>query len=402
MASILLKESLRLVPRLPLNSLSIRCEHSLPKSTPNQVSSLMSGGLPFAVGLSLGMGGLGLLLQSDLLNKKTEEKPVVQSIEPKLIEEYISMALKVNQLENQYSKVIEIIRDRDQELSKITTPTPRGDIDVFELSQVLEANNMAYTNKHRRELDEQRRALTKQHSLQVEGEILKVENKYRPALNRIRELEAYLEAQSQTLKKEAPSRVLWVSCQALLNKLRFEQQGPLEDDPAYEVLKRFATAHNSLAIKVLDALPAKALKEGIQSEESLIDRFKKVEKLCKRVALVGDNGGGITKYLVSYLQSLFVIDNIKVSEDEVTGKQLVDPTSWHTYDILARVRYCLTTHNLEQAVRYANQLRGQARVVARDWIRDARVHLETRQAFSVLSTYAEAVAIETAFETFVK
>lgn len=402
MASILLKESSRLVQRLPLSSLSIRCEHSLPKSTPNQNSGLVTNGITFAVGLSLGMGGLGLLLQSNLVNKKTEEKPVVQTIEPKLLDEYISMALKVNQLENQYSKVIDILREREQELSKFTPPSPRGDIDVFELSQVLEANNLANTNKYQRELEEQRRALTREHSLKVEGEILKVENRYRPTLNKIRELEAYLETQSQALKKEAPSRVLWISCQALLDKIRFEPQGPLEKEPAYEVLKRFAAAHNSLAINVLDALPPKALKEGVQSEESLIDRFKKVDKLCKRVAMVGENGGGVTKYLVSFLQSLFVIDNMKVSEDEVTGKQLVDPTSWHTFDILARVRYCLSKHNLEQAVRYANQLKGQARVVARDWIRDARVHLETRQAFSVLSTYAEAVAVEAARETFAK
>lgn len=402
MASLLLKESSRLMPRLPLSNLSVRCEHSLPKSTPTQVSSLITGGLPFAVGLSLGMGGLGLLLQSNLVNKKPEEKPVVQTTEPKLIEEYISMALKVNQLENQYSKVIEIIRDREQELSKYTPPPPRADIDVFELSQVLEANNLANASKHRKELEEQRKALTREHALKVEGEILKVENRYRPTLNKIRELESYLEKQSQAIKKEAPSRILWISCQALLDKIRFEPQGPLEKEPAYEVLKRFAAAHNSLAIRVLDALPPKALKEGVQSEESLIDRFTRVEKLCKRVALVGENGGGITKYLVSYLQSLFVIDNIKVSEDELTGKQLVDPTSWHTFDILARVRYCLIKHNLEQAIRYANQLKGQARVVARDWIRDARVHLETRQAFSVLSTYAEAVAVEAARETFVK
>lgn len=355
---------------------------------------LKSAGLPFAVGLSLGMGGLGLLLQSNLVNKKPEERPVVQTTEPKLIEEYISMALKVNQLENQYSKVIEILRDREQELSKAPAPAPRGDVDILELSQVLEANNLANANRYKRELEAQRKALAREYSIKVEGEILKVENRYRPTINKIRELESYLETQSQAIKKEAPSRVLWISCQALLDKIRFEQQGPLEKEPAYGVLKTFAAGHNSLAIKVLDALPPKALKEGVQSEESLIDRFTKIEKLCKRVALVGENGGGLTKYLVSYLQSLFIIDSIKVSEDEVTGKQLVDPSSWHTFDILARVRYCLAEHNLEQAIRYANQLRGQSRVVARDWIRDARVHLETKQALNVLSTYAEAVAVD--------
>lgn len=341
------------------------------------------------------------------MNKYLQNEPqVVEKIVPqtdhKFTEEVINHRFKFDYLEAQIANLKQDIAERDQQLAQIPQSAPKSNVDVIELSQVFEANNIAYNNRSKKELEEQRKRLVQEHMAVVESEIKNVENKYKPVINKIKELEAHLETQKEIYQKEAPARILWISCQALLNRMRFAPQTPLEKEPAYEVLKNFAANNNPLAISVVDSIPAKALKEGVYSEESLIDRFSKVEKICKRVALVGENGGGIAKYLVSYLQSLFIIDNVNVSEDEVTGKKLVDPTSWHTFDILARVKYCLSRHNLEQAIRYANQLKGQARVVARDWIRDARVHLETRQAFSTLSTHAEAIAADAVRQTFVK
>ena len=347
-------------------------------------------------GYAIGKGDFKLAF--DFLNGKSKE-PVP---DPKLIEQFNNQEKRVIQLETQLSLFRQELRERDeasrlqavQNVQAVAPTAPRAEVNVIELSEVLEANHLAYTSRHKRELEEQRQTLIREHLLKVEGEILKVENRYRPVINKIRELESHLETQRQVQQKEAPARLLWMSCQSLLDKLRYAPQEPLEKDPAYDVIKRFAADDNQLAISILDSIPAKALKEGVQSEESLVNRFSKLEQVCKRVALVDANGGGLTKYLVSYLQSLFVIDNVKVSEDELAGNQLVDPTSWTTFDILARVRYSLERHNLEQAVRYANQLRGQARVVARDWIRDARVHLVTRQAFSALSAHSEAIAVD--------
>lgn len=350
--------------------------------------------LPLAVGASLGIS-LGLLGQTFvskyLQNEPPKQEKIVPTVDPKYIEEVIDQRLKVNQLEAQLNNLRQDIAEREFQVAQAAPPATRSNVDVIELSQVLEANNIAHNNKSRRELEEQRKLLVREHTSLLESEIRKVENRYKPVINKIKELESHLETQQEIFQKDAPARLLWISCQGLLDTMRYAPQTPLEKDPAYDVLKQFAANNNSLAISVVDSIPAKALKEGVHSEESLIDRFSKIERICKRVALVGEGGGGIAKYFVSYLQSLFIFDNISVSEDEVTGKQLVDPTSWHTFDILARVKYCLFRHNLEQAIRYANQLRGQPRVVARDWIRDARVHLETRQAFSTLSTHAEAI-----------
>lgn len=334
----------------------------------------------------------------------TPEKPA-PSIDPMLIEQLISHDRKVNALESQLRQLREDIRERSQQeaqanVTAAAKTSSHGNADVFELSEIIQANNLANTAKHERQLEDQRKALIREHLLKVEGEVLKVENKYRPVINKIKELEAHLETQRQIQQKEAPARVLWLSCQSLLDKLRNAPQEPLERDPAYEILKQFAADNNPLAISILDSIPPKALKEGVQSQEALRERFDRLEKVCKRVALIDAHGAGLGKYLLSYLQSLFIIERSVVPEEEVLGRQLVDPTKWTTFDILARVRYCLTNNNLEQAIRYANQLKGQARVVARDWIRDARVHLTARQAFVTLTTHAEAIAAESMSNNF--
>lgn len=361
-------------------------------------------GLNLAVGLSLGLsvGLLGSNLQRILQPEPTPPPISPPGIDPKTIEQLISQDREINQLKHLLNGIKEEIRERNRAPVAPQQILPqKGNVDVIELSQVIEANNLANANHYKKQLEEQRKALLREHMLKLEGEILKVRNKYKPILNKVKELETHFENLNQVAKMEGPARILWVSCQALLNKLKHGPQEPLEKEPAYEVLKEYAAKNNRLAQSVVDSIPVNALKQGVQSEDTLVNRFSKIEKICKRVALVGERGN-LGNYLISYLQSLLIFDNIEVPEDEVSGRKLVDPTSWSTFDIITRVKYCLSVRNLEQAIRYANQLKGQARVVALDWIRDARTHLEARQALSILSTHAESVAVDAARQSYVE
>lgn len=72
----------------------------------------------------------------------------------------------------------------------------------------------------------------------------------------------------------------------------------------------------------------------------------------------------------------------------------VNPLMWDTLDILSRVRASLQREDLEQALRYANQLKGQPRQAAKDWIHELRLLLETRQATSALMAYAAATVAQ--------
>lgn len=49
---------------------------------------------------------------------------------------------------------------------------------------------------------------------------------------------------------------------------------------------------------------------------------------------------------------------------------------------------------MEQALRYMNLLKGEPKKVAKDWLKDLRIHLESMQAAEAILTYAAVQAIQ--------
>lgn len=56
--------------------------------------------------------------------------------------------------------------------------------------------------------------------------------------------------------------------------------------------------------------------------------------------------------------------------------------------MLLLFRYCIDRDDILQALRYLNLLTGCSRVVAKDWMKEATVFLETKQAIDLLMSYA--------------
>lgn len=52
------------------------------------------------------------------------------------------------------------------------------------------------------------------------------------------------------------------------------------------------------------------------------------------------------------------------------------------------IRYCVDRDDILQALRYLNLLTGCSRVVAKEWMKEATVFLETKQAIDLLMSYA--------------
>ena len=158
---------------------------------------------------------------------------------------------------------------------------------------------------------------------------------------------------------------------------------------------RDAGKDDPFILAVLDSLPVHAVSsDGIQGEAGLRERFAKVKRICRRVALVPATGGGMGTYALSYLQSLLVVSwrfvgRIRGRE----GESDKDPQKLDTFEILERSDACLRQGDMEQAVRYINLLRGEPRRVARDWLYDARDYLETCQAILLVSEYMAALNI---------
>lgn len=159
-----------------------------------------------------------------------------------------------------------------------------------------------------------------------------------------------------------------------------------------DTLKEYSNI-SLLANAALDSISNDAINHRIYSEDDLINRFTKVEKICRKVALVGDEGGSLFKYLLSYVQSFLILSESKITNEELTDQE-IDPSKWDTFDILSRVTYCLRRNNLELALRYANQLKGEPRKVAKDWIKDTRNHLEIKQVVDILVNQAASISAQ--------
>ncbi len=203
-------------------------------------------------------------------------------------------------------------------------------------------------------------------------------------------------------KDERVAKELWLLSQTLRDAL-LHSPSMREECLPRSLSKEISAIKNALnknlsekpLIKLaLESIPNDVIQNGVYSEEDLIKRFTKVDRICKRVALIGDNGGSLYKYILSYLQSILVFSDSKIPLEELEDQEIVDPSKWDTFDILTRVRHCLTNHNLEMALRYANQLRGEPRNVAQDWIRDTRTHLETKQAVDLLQSEASSINVQ--------
>ena len=149
---------------------------------------------------------------------------------------------------------------------------------------------------------------------------------------------------------------------------------------------REAGESNPLISTVLGSIPEPAIHRGVWTESALAERFQRVNKICRRVAMIDETGGTLFKYFLSYLQSFFVFrtGRLLMDSDEI------DPSELSTFTLLDNAQQCIERGDLHQAVRYINQLRGEPRRVASDWLLEARLLLETKQAASALLATASA------------
>lgn len=259
----------------------------------------------------------------------------------------------------------------------------------------------AHTEHLNDELKAQFNSLNEQFRSILDEQIAQHKNKYceqlKASVFKLHEIEKTINTRKELDEQEVKSRKLWIMCQSLKGVLKnsFGSQEPKQLNVQIDGLKRVAgdLTDNSLIQNVLSSLIKTATDTPVYSEDTLVNRFKNVDRLCRRVALVKEDNASITKYVLSYLQSMFVIDNIKVDPEEVAGSKVVDINRFNTFSILARINYCLNQKQFDQCLRYANLLKGAPARVASEWIRDLRTHLEIRQAADILESEAAIYTI---------
>ena len=210
--------------------------------------------------------------------------------------------------------------------------------------------------------------------------------------------EKALDDHNHMANASAESQQLWVACVALRDALK-NSDIPIEVDAKIKAIQ--LATKDSVAFKddefinsALEAVPKAAKEEGVPPSCEIKRRFNRVEEMAKRTALVGDEGGSLFLYGLSYLQSLLVMSPSKNSSIPDKNSEAVDVDALNTFDIVWLARQALEADDLEQAVKYMNLLRGEPRRQASDWLSSARLHLEIHQISEALATYATAVGAE--------
>lgn len=89
---------------------------------------------------------------------------------------------------------------------------------------------------------------------------------------------------------------------------------------------------------ILDALPEKAKTCGVYPENAIRERFLKVERLARQLALVPEKDGSIVTYILSYLQSALIIQPKELISQAELNNEPIDFSKLSTFDILDRTR----------------------------------------------------------------
>ena len=220
-------------------------------------------------------------------------------------------------------------------------------------------------------------------------------SKVAESFGKIKGIEQALHARANLELQANNARQLWLAVQNL-NDILTTPVGEAPSELAHiksniDTIKT-AAPDNEFVQKLIDSLPSYALERGVWTEPDLKERFHNVKSVCKRVALIDERGGSLVKYFLSYVQSFFII-NTKLDSSEPVPK--LDEVNLNTFNILNYAEHYLESGQINLAIKLMQQLKGEPSRLAKDWIKEAIVLLEIKQACSLLTSYISSIYIGT-------
>ncbi|EDV94402.1 MICOS complex subunit Mic60 isoform X2 [Drosophila grimshawi] len=284
-------------------------------------------------------------------------------------------------VENQ-KRIFQIHAEADKQLRLQLKKQAEAHVD--HIKDVVAQRETELTRSFKRELDDKLAAEKANYKLQLAA-----------MLGKLRGMDAALAERAETERTANQAQALWAACQALWASVRTATPGVHYKDklrPLKNEIKAIAKVAegDELVIAVLENMPKEAQERGVFPEDALRERFLNVERIARRLAMVPENGGSLPIYFLSFLQSIFIMrPDSPVSKDELENKPF-DYSKLDTYDILNRARYHVDRADFLQALKYLNLLQGAPREVASDWMKEARLMLETQQAANTLMAHAAA------------
>ncbi|KAA0709107.1 MICOS complex subunit [Triplophysa tibetana] len=319
------------------------------------------------------------LEQQKLENKKAVERAVISALE----HSHEDMRLEQEKKMQEVREVMEAeMRTQLRRQAAAHTDHLRDVLKVQE--QELREEALEILNSKVMEQETHYRRLTQE---QLDTFTLDMNSAYA----RLKGIEEAIDSHVIAEQEARKAHHLWLSVEALNYTLRSAgADSPTEPlDGAVCAIKE-SCAENEFAQALAGAIPDESLSRGIYSEASLRARFYDIRRLARRVALIDETRNSLYQYFLSYLQAVLLFER----EQEAPPTKL-RPEDLHTFKLLAYATYSIERGDLELAAKFVNQLRGESRRVAQDWLKEARLTLETKQVISLLSAYANATGLGT-------
>ena len=333
-----------------------------------------------------------LFLQQEVAKQQTlEQARFKRALEKQTLEVEIRTMEKVEvELERQAR---ELLAEHEEKMAYIREEAEG------QLRAHLRRQAAAHTDHLTDLLTIQETELTRQHQNKISDQVDSLTKTHMDSLaslsGTMSGLTEALEARAASDSASLSAQTLWLACSRLnttintgqLNATTWEEKlQPICNE--VEQVKMAAGPDNKFVEVVLDSISPLAMERGVYTEDSLIERFCDVEKIAKRVAGIGEEGGSLLAFGLSYLQSLLVVDlGRKISVNNVDEMDLVkvSPT-----DLINMAKHNLERGNLASAVQLMTQLEGEPGRVAADWVAEARLTLETRQAVQAIQIHSLA------------
>ncbi|XP_017392113.1 MICOS complex subunit MIC60 isoform X5 [Cebus imitator] len=211
------------------------------------------------------------------------------------------------------------------------------------------------------------------------------------AYARLRGIEQAVQSHAVAEEEARKAHQLWLSVEALKYSMKTSsaETPTVPLGSAVEAIKANCS-DNEFTQALTAAIPPESLTRGVYSEETLRARFYAVQKLARRVAMIDETRNSLYQYFLSYLQSLLLFP-----PQQLKPPPELCPEDINTFKLLSYASYCIEHGDLELAAKFVNQLKGESRRVAQDWLKEARMTLETKQIVEILTAYASAVGIGT-------
>jgi len=336
-----------------------------------------------------------LHLQQELAKQQTlEQQRFKQALEKQRVQAQMAASEKMdNELERQkrdlevdHQRRLAAIRE-DAETELRTQLRRQAAAHSDHIADVLTVQETELRRKHEHELNEK---LSAQESAYLQG--------ISSLKGSVQGLGQALEARAQADAMSVSAQKLWLACVGLEDSIRNGNVGAQTFDESMKPLGADLSSVKELAgdnqfiEAIVGSISETALNRGVYTEQGLRERFVKVESVAKRVGSIGDEPSSLLRYGLSYLQSLLLVNT--ASRTPTSSQTEVDPDTISTMDVLNLARFSLERGDTLEAVQYMSLLRGEPRRVAADWLSEARLHLEAKQASQALLAHAASVGLE--------